>query len=80
MKVLQIVDGTGSIFVSTSEYAKFATRRLPDPSIKGNITAIVAWYNDRDVNVDPNKIYHQLTLRSIHDLGEGFELYHQPAN
>jgi len=72
----EIMDGTGSLFVSTSEYAKFATKPLPASSIKGNITAIVGWYNDRDNSIDPTKIYHQLTLRTIKDLGKGFETYH----
>lgn len=71
----EIKDGTGSIFVSTSEYAKFATYALPPSSNRGNITAIVAWYNDKDVSLVSGKIYHQLTLRSISDLGKGFESY-----
>lgn len=71
----EIKDGTGSIFVATSEYSKFATYKLPDSSIVGNITAIVGWYNDKDVTLDNSKIYHQLTLRSIYDLGKGYETY-----
>lgn len=71
----EIQDGTGSIFVSTSEYAKFASKPLPPSSMKGNITAIVGWYNDKDVPRNPSKIYHQLTLRSLKDLGKGFEDY-----
>ncbi len=74
----EIQDGSGvSMFISTSEYSKFATRRIPASTIKGNITAIVGWYNDRDVPASASKIYHQLTLRSIRDLGKGFESYHQ---
>jgi hypothetical protein len=72
----EITDGTGSVFVSTSEYAKFATKALPAASYKGNITAIIGWYNDKDNSLDPTKIYHQLTLRSLKDLGKGFEGYH----
>ncbi len=72
----EIQDGTGSVFVSTSEYAKFATKRLPASSIKGNITAIIGWYNDRDTPPQSNRIYHQLTLRSLKDLGKGYETYH----
>jgi len=71
----EIQDGTGSVFISTSEYAKFASRKLPASSYKGNITAIVGWYNDKDATPSPSKIYHQLTLRSIKDLGKGFEGY-----
>jgi len=74
----EIQDGSGvSMFISTSEYSKFASRRLPASTIKGNITAIVGWYNDRDAVLSGVKIYHQLTLRSIRDLGKGFESYHQ---
>ena len=76
----EISDGTGSVFIATSEYSKFATRRLPEPTIVGNITSIVGWYNDRDATLGAGKIYHQLTLRSIHDLGKGYESYFQPAN
>lgn len=71
----EIQDGTGSIFISTSEYASFATKPLPASSIKGDITAIVGWYNDR-ATFDPTRIYHQLTLRTLSDLGKGFEAYH----
>lgn len=78
----EIQDGTGSIFVSTSEYSKFAERPLPSSQFRGNITAIVGWYNDKIITLSPtstptNQIYHQLTLRSIKDLGRGFEGYHQ---
>ena len=73
----EIVDGTGSMFVSTSEYSKFAKTKLPADTVVGNITAIVGWYNDRDLTLDGSKIYHQLTLRSLSDLGKGFQFYHQ---
>ncbi|MFZ4456683.1 MAG: DUF5689 domain-containing protein [Bacteroidales bacterium] len=72
----EIQDGTGSVFVSTSEYSKFANRKLPASAYKGNITAIIGWYNDKDLTQSSSKIYHQLTLRSISDLGKGFEGYH----
>lgn len=72
----EIQDETGSIFVSTSEYARFAKNRIPEPAIKGEITAIVGWYNDKDTTKNENKIYHQLVLRSLQDLGTGFEAYH----
>jgi len=72
----KIQDGSGaSVFVSTSEYAKFASKKLPSSTYKGNITAIVGWYNDKDAVVSSSKIYHQLTLRSLNDLGKGFEGY-----
>ncbi|MEI6754231.1 MAG: DUF5689 domain-containing protein [Paludibacter sp.] len=73
----EIQDGTGSIFVSTSEYSKFANLKLPSSTYVGNITALVGWYNDKDVVISSSKIYHQLTLRSINDLGKGFEKYIQ---
>lgn len=66
----EVVDGTGSIFVSTSEYARFATTRLPTG--KGSITAIVGYYNDKDIALVEGKIYYQLTLNSLKDLGSGF--------
>ncbi len=76
----EIQDGTGSIFVSTSEYSKFANTRLPSSENRGNITAIVGWYNDKKPGVNPamitNEIYHQLTIRSLKDLGKGFEKFH----
>lgn len=64
----EIQDGTGSIFVSTSEYARFASKPLPTPTQKGTITAIVGWYNDKDDTPTDGKIYHQLTIRSIADV------------
>jgi hypothetical protein len=76
----EIQDGTGSIFISTSEYSKFATKKLPDSGNRGNITAIVGWYNDKYPGVNPTQstteIYHQLTIRSLDDLGKGFEQFH----
>lgn len=75
----EITDGTGSIFVSTSEYSKFAKNRLPESKYVGNITALVGWYNDKKPAVNPAmataEIYHQLTLRTVSDLGKGFEGY-----
>lgn len=72
----EIQDGTGSLFVSTSEFSKFANIELPTSNYKGNITALLGWYNDKEMNLNPNKIYHQLTLRKLTDLGKGFEEYH----
>lgn len=76
----EIQDGTGSIFVSTSEYSKFANTKLPSSENRGNITAIVGWYNDKKPGVNPSmvtsEIYHQLTIRSLKDLGKGFEKFH----
>lgn len=68
----EVKDGTGSIFVSTSEYARFADVKIPAEDKVGTITAIVGYYNDKDVTPDPTKIYYQLTLRSLADLSEGF--------
>ena len=76
----EIQDGTGSIFVSTSEYAKFATKPIPVSTLKGNITALVGFYNDKDATLSSSKIYHQLTIRSLSDLGKGFEAYHALNN
>ncbi len=76
----EIQDGTGSIFVATSEYSKFATYKLPPSNNRGNITTIVGWYNDKDLSLVSGKIYYQLTLRSISDLGKGFESYHADIN
>ena len=76
----EIQDGTGSVFISTSEFSKFAKTKLPGSGHIGNITAIVGWYNDKKPAVSPaavtTEIYHQLTLRGIGDLGKGFEAYH----
>lgn len=72
----EIQDGTGSMFVSTSEYSKFANKVLPTSNYRGRITAIVGFYNDKDKTASTSKIYYQLTLRRISDLGVGFEQYH----
>lgn len=77
----EITDGSGSIFVSTSEFSKFAKNKLPESKYIGNITALVGWYNDKKININPSsvtsEIYHQLTLRTISDLGKGYEGYLQ---
>lgn len=73
----EIADDSGnttSISISTSEYARFADRRLPvfGPDNRGDITAIVGWF--KDDKGDPGS--WQLTIRSLDnpfaDL-EGFE-------
>lgn len=71
----EIQDGTGSLFVSTSEYSKFATQPLPADTIVGNITALVSWYKTTEDSPGAGEIYHQLTLRSLADLEEGYEPY-----
>lgn len=77
----EIQDGSGqSIFIATSEFAKFAGYPLPSSDLKGNITALVGWYStkaDAADNPASGEIYYQLTLRSIDDLGKGFEAYHE---
>ncbi|MEG1838220.1 MAG: DUF5689 domain-containing protein [Bacteroidaceae bacterium] len=67
-----INDGTGDIFIATSEYAKFANTRLPRIDKKGTVKAIVAYYNDKDRKPIADKIYYQLTLRSLEDLSSSF--------
>jgi len=64
-----ITDGTGTVAIATSEYAKFAKQALPASTYKGNITAIVGWYHDKSGYVGS----WQLTIRSLDDLGKGFE-------
>ena len=62
----EIADDSGNtvdVYISTSEYARFADRRIPTPDSgnKGEITAIVGWFQD-------NEAYDgtwQLTVRSL---------------
>ncbi len=72
----EINDGSGAkeIYISTSEYARFADHLLPEfgEGNKGTVTAIVGWFQD-------NASYAgswQLTIRSLDDL-DGFTY---PAN
>ena len=73
----EIADDSGnttSISISTSEYARFADRRLPvfGSDNRGDITAIVGWFKDNEADDGS----WQLTIRSLDkpfaDL-EGFE-------
>jgi len=66
-----INDGTGEISIATSEYAKFANYPLPASTYRGDITVIVGWYR----NYTDAAGAWQLTLRTINDLGKGFESY-----
>jgi len=66
-----INDGTGEISIATSEYAKFANYPLPASTYRGDITVIVGWYR----NTTKDNGTWQLTLRTINDLGKGFESY-----
>ena len=69
----EIEDKNGNkIFVSTSEYARFANKPLPKDNEFGDITVIIGWYRDKAIN--PGN--WQLNMRSIEDLGKGFEPYH----
>ena len=77
----EINDGTGSIHISSSEFAKFSKHLLPASSHVGDITAIVGWYNNRDMSLVSNKTkYYQLTMRTLGDLGKGFEGYLESVN
>lgn len=67
----EIQDGTGSTIIATSEFAKFAQHRLPATTYKGNMTVLVSWYRDKASNAGN----YQLTLRTLGDLGEGFDGY-----
>ncbi|MBP7151113.1 MAG: hypothetical protein KBA43_00435 [Paludibacteraceae bacterium] len=66
-----INDGTGEISIATSEYAKFASYPIPASTYRGDITVIVGWYR----NYTDAAGAWQLTLRTIDDLGKGFETY-----
>lgn len=67
-----INDGTGTIAIATSEYSTFAKRSIPESKYVGDITAIVGWYHDKAAFAGS----WQLTIRSLNDLGKGFEPYH----
>lgn len=71
-----IADKTGTISIASSEYAKFATKPLPESSYRGNITVIVGWYKNY---IDSTPVW-QLSLRSLSDLGKGFEAYLTKVN
>lgn len=72
----EIQDGTGSSVIATSEFAKFAQKPLPAPTYKGHITVLVSWYKDKDANAGN----YQLTLRTLGDLGVGFNGYLSSIN
>ncbi|MDD3320704.1 MAG: DUF5689 domain-containing protein [Paludibacter sp.] len=72
----ELVDATGKIYVATSEYAKFAQNPLPASTYKGDITVLVSWYNS-DPKYTGN---YQLTLRTLGDLGSGFDGYLSTVN
>lgn len=71
-----INDGTGNVAIATSEYAKFATKQLPTSNHRGNITVIVGWYK----NYTDAAGAWQLTLRTLDDLGKGYEGYLSQIN
>lgn len=64
----EIIDATGSIAIATSEFAKFAQQPLPASTYKGHITVIASWYST-------GSGAYQLTLRTLSDLGTGFDGY-----
>lgn len=72
----EIQDGTGSAAVATSEYARFAQQRLPAATYKGNITVLVSWFKDKATTAGN----YQLTIRTLGDLGTGFDGYLSSIN
>lgn len=72
----EITDGTGTMNIATSEFAKFASQPLPDVSMKGDITVIVGWYRDKATSSGS----WQLTISSLNNLGAGFEQYLNKIN
>ena len=67
----QIADAAGNVtYIATSEYARFAEVKLPDPNKTGDIVAIVGWYRNKDS--EPGD--WQLTIRSLNDLSNSFGL------
>ena len=60
----EIKDGTGSSYISTSEYANFSETLIPKEGETGMVTAIVGWFKDK--NSADGKI--QLTIRALSDL------------
>lgn len=77
----EITDGTGRMNIATSEFAKFASQPLPATTFKGDILVLVGWYWD-SVGTPKYPRYGswQLTLRSLNDLGPGFEEYLKQIN
>lgn len=72
----EIQDGTGSAAVATSEFARFAQQRLPAANYKGNITVLVSWFKDKATTAGN----YQLTIRTLGDLGTGFDGYLSSIN
>ena len=68
-----VSDGTGTLYISTSEYAHFAETFIPKKGSVGTVTAILGWFRDKK-NYDGK---YQLTIRSLDDL-EGFEYESYP--
>lgn len=69
----EIIDATGSIAIATSEFAKFAQQPLPGSTYSGDITVIASWYST-------GSGAYQLTLRTLSDLGKGFDGYLNQIN
>ncbi len=72
----EIKDITGSTVIATSEYSEFAQKPLPASTYKGHITVLVSWYRG-DLDEAGN---YQLTLRTLGDLGTGFNGYLNSIN
>lgn len=70
----EVSDGTGTLYISTSEYAHFAETFIPKKGSVGTVTAILGWFHDKNDNYGGK---YQLTIRSLDDL-EGFEYYNGP--
>ncbi|MDR1652438.1 MAG: DUF5689 domain-containing protein [Prevotellaceae bacterium] len=76
-QAVEIEDENGNkIDICTSEYSKFAQTTIPAESYIGDITCIVSWYQARSSAAGS----FQLTLRSLQDLGAGFEGYLESVN
>lgn len=58
----EVSDGTGTLYISTSEYAHFAETFIPKKGSVGTVTAILGWFHDKNDNYGGK---YQLTLRSL---------------
>lgn len=71
-----ISDGTATLPISTSEFTRFAKQPIPPSTYRGDITFIVGWYKG---SASAGGEW-QLSLRTLGDLGPGFENYLKQVN
>ena len=84
----EVSDDTGTLYISTSEYAHFAETFIPKKGSVGTVTAILGWFHDKNDNMAPRLDFNQYStltfeepdMERFRNLAFAFEAARQGGN